>query len=482
MVKVELSAAIIAELGQLFTEALRGNAAKLLTRDLDGIEQSLQEIARQVFGPVVEQIVAAIAQSYPHESPTCPKCHQPMRPIDYHRARQLVGLVGDYTLARAYFFCDACKVGRVPLDEHLGIGAGTLSPGLARVACRLGIDDSFEQATDAVLETLRVELPDEGVRRVTEGLGAVVEAEAQASIRLAQAGREPLAQSEVKAKSATILVEVDGAMVHEVDGDWHEVKSGLAAPLGPEVRVDKDKDKEGAREGGRPILVMGQPSYCCGLESAEAFWYRVYVEATRQGLGRPGVQRVVLLGDGAEWIWHYGTRFLAVEVGAKRVEVVEILDIFHAFEHLSTVANAVFGQDTPKAKRWLGRRKVQLESLGGRWVLRALGKLHPTDPKAADELRKAIEYFTEHVARMDYPSFLARQLPIASGAIESSCKTLIEHREKGAGMRWSESGAQQVASLRALHRSGRWQAFWKTHPQCRRPPVFPTKPANDKAA
>ena len=50
-------------------------------------------------------------------------------------------------------------------------------------------------------------------------------------------------------------------------------------------------------------------------------------------------------------------------------------------------------------------------------------------------------------------------------------KTLIERRLKGAGMRWTESGAQSVASLRAVYRSGRWDAFWKTHPQRRRPPV-----------
>jgi hypothetical protein len=82
---------------------------------------------------------------------------------------------------------------------------------------------------------------------------------------------------------------------------------------------------------------------------------------------------------------------------------------------------------------------------------------------------------------MDYPSFLARHLPIGSGAIESTGKTLIEKREKGAGMRWSAAGAQEVASLRALHRSGRWQAFWKTHPQRRRPPAPPTLPRKQAA-
>ena len=83
---------------------------------------------------------------------------------------------------------------------------------------------------------------------------------------------------------------------------------------------------------------------------------------------------------------------------------------------------------------------------------------------------------------MDYPRFVARQLPIGSGVIESANKTLITAREKGAGMRWSRAGAQAVASLRAVQRSGRWDAFWRTQPQRRRPAVFPRRPRPRAAA
>ena len=82
---------------------------------------------------------------------------------------------------------------------------------------------------------------------------------------------------------------------------------------------------------------------------------------------------------------------------------------------------------------------------------------------------------------MDYPRFVARQLPIGSGAIESACKTLIQAREKQAGMRWSHDGAQVVASLRALHRSDRWGHFWHSHPQRRRPPIA-TRPTASTSA
>lgn len=465
MDRLHLSPTIMDELAQLFTEALERNAVTLLQSDLDGMEQRIQEMARTVFGPVVEHTIAAIAATMPSEPPNCPNCHQAMRLVDYERPRSLQGLVGDYAIVRPYFVCDRCHEGHAPLDERLGIGAGVLSPGLARVAARLGIDDSFDDAVDALRETLRIELKDEAVRRITEGIGQVAEVEAQGAIALAQAGKEPLAKEQIKAESSVLLVEVDGAMVHEVDGNWHEVKAGLVAPLGPKAREDE--------ETGRTTLVMGKPSYCAGFESAETFWFRVYVEACRRGLGGALVTMVVVLGDGADWIWRYASSFLAVGP----VKVVEILDIYHAFQHLATVANAVFGQGSAAGKEWVEQLKKGLLEEGAAPVLEALAELKPEDAAGADEVRKGIGYFTEHAARMDYPRFIALQLPIGSGAIESTCKTLIEEREKGAGMRWTEKGAQAVATLRALHRSGRWAVFWKTHPQRRRPAVFPRRPA-----
>ncbi|MBI2941972.1 MAG: hypothetical protein HYY04_16200, partial [Chloroflexi bacterium] len=182
MDRAELSAAIIDELGQLFVDTLKRNAAKLVESDFDGIEQRLQEISRSVFGPVVEQTVAAIAAAYPGGPPACATCHQKMRLVDYQRPRSLHGLVGDYRIARPSYVCDGCGEGKAPLEERLGLGAGALSPGLERVACRLGIDASFAEAVDALEETLRIELADEAMRRVTEGIGQVVEAEAQAAI------------------------------------------------------------------------------------------------------------------------------------------------------------------------------------------------------------------------------------------------------------------------------------------------------------
>ena len=221
----ELSAGMIGHLGDVFVTALTRLAPILAKRDLDGIEQGLQDLERQVMSEVVEVIVEAIAASETTESTRCPTCEYPMRLVDRARPRMLQGLVGDYRLVRPYFACDQCHHGRAPLDERLGIGAGALSPGLSRATCRFGIDDSFGETPSALAETLRVNVAQEGSRQITEGIGEVAEREEQELIARAQAGREPLDQSIALAVGAALLVEADGVQVH-LDDDWHEAKVG----------------------------------------------------------------------------------------------------------------------------------------------------------------------------------------------------------------------------------------------------------------
>src|SRR4051795_8652 len=155
MDSVLLSDAIVEDLGRGFVRALRTAWPTLVSTDLDGIEQQLQEIGRQVLGPVAEQTVAAIAAAQPLVPPPCARCEQPMRLVEPARARQLQGLVGEYTLRRPYWHCASCHQGAAPLHERLGLGAGALSPGLCRVACRLGIADAFSPATGILFEPLR---------------------------------------------------------------------------------------------------------------------------------------------------------------------------------------------------------------------------------------------------------------------------------------------------------------------------------------
>jgi len=454
MDRADLPEDSIHEVGALFVAALREAAAEMSTDDLAGLERRLQAVGRAVLGQVVERVLAGRVAHEGTERLPCPHCGGPMRRVDRQRKRHIQGVVGDYTIRRPYDLCDACRCGQAPLDVRIGLGPGVLSPTLNRAVCRLGIEASFETAMDAARDVLGVRVPDETARRDTEGIGAVAEADQQADVDTARQGRPRAATAPID--TSVLAIAVDGVQAPHRDG-WHEMKVGTVAPLGPGLRIDA--------ETRRAHLAWGAASYCAGGEEAEAFWWRVYAEACRRGLGTPTVRTVVLLGDGAEWIWHRARHFLRV----RGVELVEIVDIYHVYEYLWAVGNAVFGAGSARAAGWVQPLKDRLYEQGAAPVLAALHALTPDTDAAAEAVRVAIGYVTTHAARLDYPRFVARQLPIGSGAVESTCKILIAARAKGAGMRWSETGLQAVASLRAVHRSGRWDSFWQTQPQRRAP-------------
>jgi len=464
----------------------------VLTSDLAGMEQRLRQVGRAVFGSVVERVAAA--QGIGLERGTCPACGGSLHSVDQARRRSVQGLVGDYTLYRAYYHCGACTQGHAPLDARLGLGTGSLSPGLLRVACREGIEGGFVDTGDRVGESVGVTIDDEVLRRLTEGIGAVAEAEVQAAMTRVARGQPAWTDADAGVttvpESGVLAVEVDGMFVHR-DDDWHEMKVVTVAPLGPGVEVDADT--------GRERLCWGRASYGAGFEEAQAFWGRAHVEACRRGLGTPAVQTVVALGDGAEWIWRHARAFLALP----GVEMVEIIDLYHAYEYLWAVGNTVFGEGTAGAAAWVEPLKTRLYQEGAAPLHAALHTLARTvcapapagdgdgESAAATAVRRALDYVTTNAARLDYPAFIARRFPIGSGAVESSCKSVVQARTKGAGMRWSAAGAQQVVSLRALHRSGRWDAFWQAQPQrarlrlvprARRAPALPAAPPTRRGA
>jgi hypothetical protein len=195
------------------------------------------------------------------------------------------------------------------------------------------------------------------------------------------------------------------------------------------------------------------------------------------------VQRVVVLADGAAWIWLQARCQLA----CSGVEVVEILDFYHASQHLAQAAVAAYGAQSEVGRKWLDIHCHLLRHQGVAPVLAALAGLQARDDAGADVLRRVHGYVEMNAARMNYPAFRERLFPIGSGAIESTVKNLIQQRQTLAGMRWTGEGAHAVANLRALHRSlGRWATFWQTMPlrraQALRAPTAPVTLPTQQAA
>ena len=155
----------------------------------------------------------------------------------------------------------------------------------------------------------------------------------------------------------------------------------------------------------------------------------------------------MVLGDGAPWIWNIADELFP---GA-----VQIVDLFHAKQHLWDVAKAIYGPGTDMAERWAKRRRDELDDgrLGA--LLRALRR-----HEGRDEARRCIDYIRRNRHRMRYPAFRASGLCVGSGVLEAGCKNVVGTRFKRPGMHWSVAGVNAMAALRCCVLSNRFDNFW----------------------
>ena len=170
-------------------------------------------------------------------------------------------------------------------------------------------------------------------------------------------------------------------------------------------------------------------------------------EAQRRGFDQ--ASRRVVLGDGAALIWNLADDLFP---GAR-----QIVDLFHAKQHLSDVAKTVYGAGTDLARQWARLRHDELDAGHLRALCEALRRHAPTHPEA----RRCREYVTHHRARMRYPTFRAQGLCVSSGVVEAGCNVAIGTRLKRTGMHWTVAGADAIIALRCCRLSGRFEDFWE---------------------
>jgi hypothetical protein len=223
-----------------------------------------------------------------------------------------------------------------------------------------------------------------------------------------------------------------------------------------EVKLVTVWTAEGRDAEGIPVRDRGSVSYSAAIESAaaqdtdeapSAFGGRVDREAHRRGFD--AARRRVVIGDGAPWIWN-----LAAE---QFPGAIEIVDLFHAKEHLSDVATAIYGAADDLRRQWARQRHDDLDEGRLDALLDALC-LHAGTNDAA---RRCLDYVTRNASRMRYAEFRAQGLCVSSGVVEAGCKLAIGTRLKRAGMHWTLAGADAIIALRCCKLSGRFEDFWE---------------------
>jgi hypothetical protein len=218
------------------------------------------------------------------------------------------------------------------------------------------------------------------------------------------------------------------------EGHFREVKTGVL--LLPHERVETSP--------GRHSIVRRFVVSCLG--DADAIFHRLYAQLRELGwLGTNTI--VVVVGDGAEWIWNRATWF---------VHRCEILDFWHALEHAWEFARLRYGDGSQQADQWVHQIAEDLRAGKVQDVISRLKRLRPKTPQLRESLESLIRYYSENAGRMRYDEYLRLGYGIGSGAVESAHKQVVHARLRQAGMRWSEAGARRLLALRLLLLNDNW--------------------------
>ena len=367
------------------------------------------------------------------------------------RSKTILTIVGDVVVSRPYYLCRHCHNGQFPADIELDIEKVLLSPGVRRMLALVGQEAPFDHGREQMKQLANLKVTTKAVERTAEAIGADIAAGEQEQIHSAMQLNLPIVIGQpipilyvqmdgtgipvVKQETAGRKGKTDGQPAHT-----REVKLGC-------VFTQKGWDKE-----GYAIRDEDSTTYTGAIETAEEFGKRIYREAWDCGWGR--AEKKVFLGDGSPWIWNIGDQYFP---GA-----IQILDLYHAREHLSDLAKKLHPNDIAAQKAWLTfHQDTQLDEGKIEDLVAALRSIPSTSAELLETLRIEANYFETNADRMRYPAFRAQHLFVGSGVIEAGCKTVIGSRLKRSGMFWTVRGANAIIALRCCHLNSRFEDYWE---------------------
>lgn len=330
-----------------------------------------------------------------------------------------------------------------PIRQSWGLSSHQeMSPGLEdKLAFTLTATGSYEEAA-AVAQKWGCAVDDSTLHALTQKLGQRAEAQTQARLKTAAVALAPQ-----RAASELAVFMLDGWQArHRGPGwgkkktqqkrvEWHEVKVGVFYLQEQAARTD----------GGRGVLTE-KVVVCWQGEPAE-LGRRLHWEALRRGLGR--AQWILVVGDGAPWIWN---------VAADRwAEAQELLDFYHASEHLWELGRALYGED--QTKEWVEGRLHELRHGQEAKFLAQMAALKVPRGKQAATVRAQKNYFAHQATRMNYQTIAQRGWPIGSGAVESACSGQ-QNRFKRRGQFWTRAGLGNLAALKQARENQHWEELW----------------------
>jgi hypothetical protein len=429
------------------TAEVRRLAAAMATRqtpDFEAWESLLLQAARQGGAGVLGCLLTHWQQHAPRETIRC-QCGQRMSSRG-RRAKGLLTTLGRVPFGRSFYQCEQCHQGRFPDDERLDIRQTTYSPGVRRLMARAGSQSQFEQAAEDLRCYAGLKIEPREIERVAEDVGREVEqwlstqqGQGLQGVVTRSAASPPLPKFYISFDGTGVPVrksELLGRRGKQADGSarTREVKLGCVFT---QVGVDKE---------GHPQRDPDSTTYVGAIESSTLFGWRIYAEALRRGLAQ--AKEVIVLTDGA--------RYNRTIAQTHFPEAVHIVDLFHAYEHLTTLAQIVWGQEAKAPRAW----RNLLEAGHISRLLHQAGKTLPASGSSKKSLLQQLGYFENNALQMRYAEYREKNFFVGSGVVEAGCRTVIGERLKQSGMRWSVRGANAIIALRCCILSGRFEDFW----------------------
>jgi hypothetical protein len=361
-----------------------------------------------------------------------------------HRVRTLFGAV---RLHRCYYHHRPSHTGRCPLDEALDL-TGSYTPALARLICRAAArSGSYDEAAADLAAYAGLQLEARGFGRLVAELAPVL--------------REALATLPTPADQPppnVLYISHDGTGVPmrraELAGIQGKQPDGSARTR--EAKLGCVFTQTVTGPDGEPWRDPHSTSYTGTFAESRHAGTLLRQEALRRGLAR--AKQVVYLGDGAVWVWeNAATNF----PGA-----VQILDFYHASEHVGTLSAALWGTGSEQAGQRQSQWCSQMKDSDTTAMLDEARRLlddplaAPPDPARREAAQRELNYFETHRQRTRYGYFRANGWFIGSGVVEAGCKTVVGRRLKQSGMFWSKRGAEDLLGLRCLVLGPHFDAVW----------------------
>jgi hypothetical protein len=366
-----------------------------------------------------------------------------------YRDKTIDTVLGPVTLRRAWYHCAACGRGFAPRDAELGVTGTSLSPGLAAMNDQAAVAGPFAKASVLLEDLAGVRLTPKRVERAAEASGAAAAGAVRERSALI-AGRKIVPVPPQPAPDMLYGL-IDGTGVpmtaKETAGRAGKGEDGRARTREAKLAVFFTQDE--LDDEGYPVRDRDSSSYIATFEPASVFGDMVKAEGIRRGAGH--VRQLTIIGDGAPWIWNIAT--------SKFPEATQIVDLFHAREHLHDLARQLEFMLLDHKDEWLAARLEDLD-YGDIGAICRQARVFPLDGVKKDELGTALGYFENNAPRMRYRWFRQCGLFVGSGVVEASCKAVIGQRLKQAGMHWTEHGAGAIMTLRCQQASRPEDRIW----------------------